>query len=247
MVGPGMAQMMAPTLSQAMDFELHMMKAMVQQDIPDEEVKELQKQLDADGDGRVSKADFLSSAKKALFDPNPPEEVLQAMEGIERALAAAASGGGPLMLGNDPGMSRGQPVYGAGQPVMASAGMAGAPGVQRVGGPVVSGQRVGAAAQPLSASQGGQPHYQPAYGAQQSRAPQQAYGAPVQPQVRPATQAYAAQGRPQATQPQYAPQGRPVGAAPQACGGAPQRYAAAAPASFRGQGGTAYGGSRIVR
>eukprot|EP00747_Dinoflagellata_sp_TGD_P211582 gnl/TRDRNA2_/TRDRNA2_84803_c0_seq1.p1 gnl/TRDRNA2_/TRDRNA2_84803_c0~~gnl/TRDRNA2_/TRDRNA2_84803_c0_seq1.p1 ORF type:complete len:471 (-),score=100.06 gnl/TRDRNA2_/TRDRNA2_84803_c0_seq1:130-1503(-) len=106
MMGPQMAQMMSGMVSQAMDFELQMVKAMSAQEVPDEVAADLFRELDANKDGEVSKADFIATAKKALFDPNPPEEVLQAME--------AQMAGMPTnpMLVNGPIMS------GVPQPVM---------------------------------------------------------------------------------------------------------------------------------
>jgi len=100
MMGVQMASVMSGFMSQAMDFELQMVKALSCEEVPEEDAKELLKELDADRDGRVSKADFKKTAKKALFDPNPPEEVLEAMEAAEAMMMMS---GGPLALGAPPG------------------------------------------------------------------------------------------------------------------------------------------------
>merc|ERR1719191_2266164 len=92
--------MMSGAVSQMMDFELQMVKHMSMQDIPEDECNEFIKDLDADKDGVVSKRDFLMNAKKALFDPNPPEEIMQAMEAME----AAVNSGMPVVMGPDGGM-----------------------------------------------------------------------------------------------------------------------------------------------
>mmetsp|Transcript_52956 Transcript_52956/g.124025 ORF Transcript_52956/g.124025 Transcript_52956/m.124025 type:complete len:528 (-) Transcript_52956:49-1632(-) len=109
MMGAQVASVMSGFMSQAMDFELQMVKALSCEEVPEEDAKELLKELDADRDGKVSKADFKKTAKKALFDPNPPEEVLEAMEAAEAMMMMA---GGPLALGAPPGammMVDGQP------------------------------------------------------------------------------------------------------------------------------------------
>jgi len=93
-MGPQMAQMMSGAISQGMDMEMMMAKQMCSQEIPDNEAAELLTELDADGDGVVSKRDFLTKAKKTLFDPNPPEELMQMMDMIQSAVS-----GGPQMLG----------------------------------------------------------------------------------------------------------------------------------------------------
>lgn len=99
MMGPQFAHMLSAQVSQAMDFELQMLKQLSSQEVPDKDAKELQKELDADGDGVVSKDDFLKNAKKALFDPNPPEEVMEAMKQAE----AMMMGGGPCQMMMGPG------------------------------------------------------------------------------------------------------------------------------------------------
>lgn len=100
MLGPQMAAMMSGAVSQMMDFELQMVKQISMQDVSDEECNELVRDLDADKDGRISKRDFLMNAKKALFDPNPPEEIMQAMEAMEAAFngMSLGGGGGPMMI-----------------------------------------------------------------------------------------------------------------------------------------------------
>merc|ERR1719191_999698 len=100
MMGPQMAAMMSGAVSQMMDFELQLVKHISMQDISEEECTQLIKDLDADKDGIISKADFLRNAKKALFDPNPPEEIMQAMEAME----AAVNSGMPVVMGPDGGM-----------------------------------------------------------------------------------------------------------------------------------------------
>ena len=94
MMGPAMAAMLQGGLSEAMDFELHMVKALSEQEVPMDAVQDMIRELDADKDGRVSRSDFLMTAKKALFDPNPPEEVMQAMEQAERAMMGMGGGMG---------------------------------------------------------------------------------------------------------------------------------------------------------
>merc|ERR1719310_832219 len=119
MMGPQMAAMMSGAVSQMMDFELQMVKQISMQDVPDEESIDLIKELDADKDGKVSKADFLRNAKKTLFDPNPPEEIMQAMEAME----AAVNSGMPVVMGPDGGMmvlggGGGMPMLGNGPMIM---------------------------------------------------------------------------------------------------------------------------------
>merc|ERR1712032_1103868 len=89
------------------NMELNAAKQMAFQEIPSEAVRELLKELDADRDGVVSKADFMLTSKKVLFDPNPPEEVAQFMEAME-AMAASAMPLGAM----PPGMAimQGPPV-----------------------------------------------------------------------------------------------------------------------------------------
>merc|ERR1719324_331966 len=108
MMGPQMAAMMSGAVSQMMDFELQMVKHISMQDISEEECTQLIKDLDADKDGIISKADFLRTAKKALFDPNPPEEIMQAMEAME----AAVNSGMPVALPIDGGMMVLEPMGG---------------------------------------------------------------------------------------------------------------------------------------
>merc|ERR1719271_1466713 len=124
MMGPQMAAMMSGAVSQMMDFELQLVKHISMQDISEEECTQLIKDLDADKDGIISKADFLRNAKKALFDPNPPEEIMQAMEAME----AAVNSGMPVALPIDGGMMvlepMGGPMGGGG---MAMLGLSGGP------------------------------------------------------------------------------------------------------------------------
>jgi len=84
-MGPQMAAMMSGTVAQMMDLELQMVKQISMQEVTDEECNAMIKDLDADKDGIVSKQDFLINARKTLFDPNPPEEIAQAVEAIEAA------------------------------------------------------------------------------------------------------------------------------------------------------------------
>jgi len=117
MMGPQMAAMMSGAVSQMMDFELQMVKQISMQDVPDEESIDLIKELDADKDGKVSKADFLRNAKKTLFDPNPPEEIMEAMEAME----AAVNAGMPVALPIDGGMMMLEPMggpMGGGMPML---------------------------------------------------------------------------------------------------------------------------------
>merc|ERR1719191_993472 len=105
-----------------MDFELQMVKQISMQDVPDEESFDLIKELDADKDGKVSKADFLRNAKKTLFDPNPPEEIMEAMEAME----AAVNAGMPVALPIDGGMMMlepmGGPMGGGGMAMLGNSG-----------------------------------------------------------------------------------------------------------------------------
>merc|ERR1712013_510463 len=64
MMGPQLAGVMSGAVSQMMDFELQMVKQLSSEPVPDEAVKEVVQELDADRDGRVSGNDFLRNAKK---------------------------------------------------------------------------------------------------------------------------------------------------------------------------------------
>merc|ERR1719393_827203 len=114
MMGPQIAMMMQGAMSEMMDFELQMVKHISMQEIPDEECSELISELKAGGvptigqDNGVSKADFLRNAKKTLFDPNPPEEIMEAMEAME----AAVNAGMPVALPIDGGMMMLEPMGG---------------------------------------------------------------------------------------------------------------------------------------
>lgn len=125
MLGPQMAAMMSGQMSQDMDMQLHMEKHMSMQEVPEQEVSELVKELDADRDGVVSKRDFLMNAKKTLFDPNPPEEVMQAMEAMEAMMGGGMPmGGGVMIIDGTGGMMGGMPMMGGGGGQL----MLGAPG-----------------------------------------------------------------------------------------------------------------------
>merc|ERR1740130_2545283 len=109
--------MKSGAMSQSMDMELHMEKALSMQEVPEEECSELIKQLDADRDGRVSRQDFLLNAKKSLFDPNPPEEIMQAMEAMEAMMGGGGGmpmGGGMMIIDGTGGMMGGMPMMGGG-------------------------------------------------------------------------------------------------------------------------------------
>merc|ERR1719215_1552146 len=107
--------MMSGAISQSMDMELQMEKYMSMQEVPEQEVSELIKQLDADRDGVVSKQDFLMNAKKTLFDPNPPEEVMQAMEAMSAMMGGGMPmGGGVMIVDGTGGMMGGMPMMGGG-------------------------------------------------------------------------------------------------------------------------------------
>jgi Ca2+-binding EF-hand superfamily protein len=98
-MGPQMAAIMSGTVSQMMDFELQMVKQISMQEVTDEECNAMIKDLDADRDGIVSKHDFLINAKKTLFDPNPPQEIMQAIEAIEAVGdSQPASNGTPVRM-----------------------------------------------------------------------------------------------------------------------------------------------------
>mmetsp|Transcript_37417 Transcript_37417/g.69079 ORF Transcript_37417/g.69079 Transcript_37417/m.69079 type:complete len:410 (+) Transcript_37417:2-1231(+) len=119
MMGPQLAHMMSGSISEAMDFELMMVKELSKQPVPDKDVKELVTELDEDKDGVVSKADFMKNAKKALFDPNPPVEVMQMMESMEAAMNSMA-GGMPIGIPIDGGMMvmEATPMMGGGMPMV---------------------------------------------------------------------------------------------------------------------------------
>merc|ERR1712048_946830 len=93
-LGPQMGQMMSGEVSQALNIELQIAKSMASQEIPDDAAHELLKELDSDHDGIISRVDFAVSARRALFDPNPPEEMMQMMDMIESA-ALGSMGGMP--------------------------------------------------------------------------------------------------------------------------------------------------------
>lgn len=113
-MGPQLAQMMSGAVSQGMDMSLMMAKQQALQEPSDEEATELLRMLDADGDGVLTKRDFCATAKKVLFDPNPPEEIMQVMEMMEAAMS-----GMPMMIGAAPpqlaiaGPMGGMPAMGA--------------------------------------------------------------------------------------------------------------------------------------
>jgi len=90
MMGPCFAQHMSGAVSQMLDYELEVMKALSCDEIPDEAAFELLRELDADRDGVLSRDDFKRHARKVLFDPNPPEEL--------REVLADAAVGAPMGL-----------------------------------------------------------------------------------------------------------------------------------------------------
>lgn len=266
MMGPQMAQMMSGVVSQAMDVELAMVKAMACQEIPEEEVRELFQELDADKDGRISKDDFLKNAKKALFDPNPPDEVMQAMEAAERALA----GGGPVILPMEGGfmMLEAGPMMGG---PMGGPAMIGGPSPMAL--PGIPGQSMGgrpamqsASGLPSQCLYGGQPTQIPAptavpgqpayrmsaaptasavpasYGAPGITSSQRVVGGSMQGARMNAQQSVRPQPAPQVSQPSFASHG----ARPSQPGFAPAQPAAGVRQQVPGAAGTA-SHSRIVR
>merc|ERR1719502_303605 len=84
-------------VSEAYDFEMAMMEGLAREEIPDEAVNELIADLDADKDGTVSKADFMKTGKRVLFDPNPPQEVVEAVNGMMDLIE-----GQPCIMGGPP-------------------------------------------------------------------------------------------------------------------------------------------------
>eukprot|EP00929_Paragymnodinium_shiwhaense_P102695 TRINITY_DN6590_c0_g1_i1.p1 TRINITY_DN6590_c0_g1~~TRINITY_DN6590_c0_g1_i1.p1 ORF type:complete len:591 (-),score=99.41 TRINITY_DN6590_c0_g1_i1:194-1966(-) len=106
MFGPQMGQMMSGAVQQGMDMELCMMAEAAKSGVPPELLAMTEKDLGADLNGNISKASFMAKARGAFFDPNPPEEILQAAQMMEQAMMTGLAGGGCVMI-DDGGMMLG--------------------------------------------------------------------------------------------------------------------------------------------